>query len=290
MSDLRQTNNPPEQIRALTQGVDGIYSSTIEGESQSLEIRFRNEVASVRHSNPLEHISRHHSIPVMDREIHRFTKTLPHGAQILDIGGCWGWHWRNISKTRPDLRIFILDIVRANLLHAHDLLKDQLGKTIFLVHGDAANLAFPEKSFDAVWSVQAFQHIPPFTTAIKEAHRVLRPGGSFANYSLNVQPHIQTLYFILRKKYVKSDWLQGSFWLARASQTQRNQIREIFTQPVRQRWTEFLFSPELRFTRPGRHKSFLGWIDKYLSNNFGFLGWFARQRSFHTRKGYASQA
>ena len=203
---------------------------------------------------------------------------------ILDIGGCWGWHWRDLHRDRPDLVVVILDFVKSNLLHAKNLLGGRVNESVFLVHGDATALNFPDASFDAVWTVQTFQHIPDFERAVTEAYRVLKPGCLFSNYSLNVQPYLRMLYGLLQRPYIIEDWVPDSFWLARASKKQKSLIASIFGEPVCERWSEILYSPELHLSLPGRLGSRLGWIDSRLSNDSGFLGWFARQRSFHCRK------
>jgi SAM-dependent methyltransferase len=46
-----------------------------------------------------------------------------------------------------------------------------------LLKGDACDLAFDDESFDAVFSVAAFEHIRDVPAALREIHRVLRPGG-----------------------------------------------------------------------------------------------------------------
>ena len=43
--------------------------------------------------------------------------------------------------------------------------------------GDAENLAFPDESFDLVYSFGVLHHAPDTERAINEAHRVLRRGG-----------------------------------------------------------------------------------------------------------------
>jgi len=51
---------------------------------------------------------------------------------------------------------------------------DQQGE--FLI-GDGENLSFPDESFDAVYSFGVLHHTPDTVRAIREVHRVLRPGG-----------------------------------------------------------------------------------------------------------------
>lgn len=45
------------------------------------------------------------------------------------------------------------------------------------VQGDATALPFPDTSFDAVLCSETLEHIPDDRGAVKEIHRVLRPGG-----------------------------------------------------------------------------------------------------------------
>ena len=156
------------------------------------------------------------------------------------------------------------------------------------MHADATALPIKLddgfRGFDGVWTVQTFQHIPSFEKAVAEAYRVLKSGGLFANYSLNVQPHVRWLCHLFGRAYVIEGSVDGAFWLARASADQKRTIETVFGSAVSERWSEILFSPELRFSAPGKEGNSLGRLDALLSNNIGFLGWFARQRSFHCEK------
>lgn len=220
----------------------------------------------------------------MDFEVQRFLALIPLNGAIVDIGGCWGWHWRNVRFLRPDVKIFIVDFVRSNLLHAKQLLGSVINESIFLVHGDATGMKFPSRSFDGVWTVQTFQHIPAYEKAVTEAYRVLKKGGVFANYSLNLQPYVRGIKRMLGKNYIEEGWYDGSFWLARASNKQKNQIEAIFGSRVTERWSEIIYSPELHFSAPGIEGNWLGRLDALLSNNTGFLRNHARQHSFHLKK------
>lgn len=256
--------------------------------AQSAEVELRERVAAEHYDNYLQALSASHSIPVMDVEVDRFLASMPPGALILDIGGCWGWHWRRLAETRPDVGVLIVDFVRSNLPHAHNVLGSLVGHQVGLMHADATALPFEIDEnfagFDGIWTVQTFQHIPDFDKAVSEAYRVLRHGGIFANYSLNVQPPVRWLRRLLGRGYLTKGWVEGAFWLARASDEQKACLSTVFNGAVRERWSEILYSPELRFTAPGRSGSVFGKLDARLSNNAGFLGWFARQRSFHCQK------
>ena len=233
----------------------------------------------------MKKISKSHSIPVMDAEISRFLKCIPINGIILDIGGCWGWHWRNIHSYRPDVSVVILDFVRPNLAHAKTLLGDLINKNICLVHGDATNLQFSSELFDGIWTVQCLQHIENFESAIFESCRVMKPGAVFSNYSLNIQPQVKLLKEVLRKTYVTDGLMMGGqLWLSRASAKQKLHMEKIFKNIADERFSEYLFSPALGLDSPGKEDHWLGRLDVKLTNNYGFMKWFARQHSFHVTK------
>lgn len=276
-------------LKSHSANSDGIYGK-LSGTStdQSAEIELRERIAAENYDNYLDALSRSHSISVMDYEIDLFLAKIPQGGLILDIGGCWGWHWRRLAQTRPDVGVLVIDFVRSNLPHAQNILGNLVKEQVGLMHADATELPFVVDEnfagFDGVWTVQTFQHIPDFDKAVSEANRVLKSGGVFVNYSLNVQPHIRWLKGLFGRKYLIEGWLEGVFWLSRASTKQKECIGATFGNTVSERWTEILYSPELRFFVPGREGSLIGKIDALLSNNVGFLGWFARQHSFQCEK------
>ena len=280
---------------AFTQAPDGIYSaSTPESASdQDLERVLRERVAAVRYDNYLDAIARNHSIPVMDHEVDRFLASMPNGALILDIGGCWGWHWRRLGTTRPDVGVLIIDFVRANLHHAQNVLGPLVGAQIALMHADATALPFPSvgfgfAGFDGVWTVQVFQHIPDFTRACREAHRVLKPGGRFVNFSLHATPLNRMIYRLLGKSFHTEGVVKNAFHLTRANDSQRRIVADIFGGGgVTDRYTECLFHPDLKLGFSGRLGSPLGRIDSRLCEStwLTWLGrWIARQRSFEASK------
>jgi ubiquinone/menaquinone biosynthesis C-methylase UbiE len=270
----------------FVQGPDGIYSapkpSFVSG--QDAERKLREQVAVELYDNYLASIARHHSIPVMDYEIDHFLAKIPQGGLILDIGGCWGWHWRRLAETRPDLEVLIIDFVRANLVHAQRVLGPLVGTQVALMHADATDLPLPTSTFDGVWTVQAFQHIPNFARACSEAHRILKPGGFFVNYSLHTTPFNRMVYWLLGKTFHKEGMRKNKFHLNRANDRQRQIVVDIFIGEVIDRYTECLHHPDLRLTFGGRVGSPIGQFDKLLGELPRLGRWIARQRSFEARK------
>lgn len=232
-----------------THGPDGIYSYTIQTScsDQHVERESRERVAAQQHDNYLDTLARHHSIPVMDHEVDRFLAKVPQGGLILDIGGCWGWHWRRLATARPDLGVLIIDFVRGNPIHAQKVLGPLVGTQVALLNADATALPFPDAGatgFDGIWTVQTFQHIPDFARACREANRVLKHGGSFVNYSLHITPLNRTVYKLLGKPFHTDGIWKNNFHLTRANDSQRQIVAGVFGK-VKDRYTECLFHPDL---------------------------------------------
>jgi len=274
-----------QKIKLPKKGIDGFYGHVSDYSGQETEKNLRENVASQKYSNYLDIISKHHSIPVMDAEVEQFLKCIPKNGWILDIGGCWGWHWRNILQTRPDVKVVILDFIRQNLSHAKIILEDGLDKNFYLVHGNALSLDFDNDSFDGVWSVQTTQHIPDYRNVLLEVFRVLKTNGKFADYNLNVARLPQLIYHLFGKKYHLEGYIDGSFFLRRANKNSRFLISEIFGSNVKCRYTEILFSPELGVPLGGgKEHSVIGKLDSQISRLGVLFNFIARQKSFHTNK------
>jgi SAM-dependent methyltransferase len=97
------------------------------------------------------------------------------GRDVLEIGvgmGADHLRWRQSSPrtlTGVDLTPRALNFTRARLL-----LENQQPR---LLQGDAERLPFTDDSFDLVYSWGVLHHTPDTPHAIREVHRVLRPGG-----------------------------------------------------------------------------------------------------------------
>lgn len=273
-------------LSGLEPGTDGIWSCVIPAGNQEAERKMREQVAAEHQVDYLGHLAKHHSIPVMDREVGRFLDNLAHDAIIIDVGGCWGWHWRKLLEQRPDVCVVIVDFVRNNLHHAQNILGALVGTRIALVHADATALPFPDQTFDGFWTVQTFQHIPDFQQACREAHRVLRNGGRFENYSLHTTPVVRFIFRLFGRPYHQEGMVKGLFHLSRANDGQMHILSEIFGEKAKSRYTECLFHPDIKLTFTGKVGSWLGQLDARLGD-FPILGRrVARQRSFEVIKPY----
>jgi len=83
----------------------------------------------------------------------------------------------------------ILDVFGAERVDAFDFDRHMVGRAqarlagrrevVQLWQGDAAAIAAPDAAYDAVFDFGIIHHVPVWRDALKEAHRVLKPGGRF---------------------------------------------------------------------------------------------------------------
>ena len=277
-------------LKNINLGKDGIYSGLKASlPDQKLEISLREMVASKNYDNYLDSVSKSHSITVMDHEVVKFLKKMPKNSIILDIGGCWGWHWRKINIKRPDVKIIIIDFVRSNLIHAKNVLGKLIGTQVELVHADAMDLPFEINKnfngFNGIWSVQTLQHIPKFSKAINEAYHLLLKNGHFINYSLHNTPFNIFIFKIFRKKFHKKGVVEGSYYLERASNEQIFILQKYFgKENVTINYSETLFHPDLKFRFFGKKNNYFGYIDILISYFKPLAYLISRQSSFSAKK------
>jgi SAM-dependent methyltransferase len=96
---------------------------------------------------------------------------VPQEARIVDIAGGSGWYASRIVRTGA-VTVTGLDISSSMIeQRAED---PMLAENVV---GDMEALPFDDASFDAALFVGALHHVPDPLQALREAHRVVRPGG-----------------------------------------------------------------------------------------------------------------
>ncbi len=98
--------------------------------------------------------------------------------RVLEIGCGVGAQLRVLSRRFPTVLFTGLDAAPEQLERAKILLADPIAAgRAELAHGSAYALPFPDQSFDGVFFCWVFEHLEKPLDALREAARVLKPGG-----------------------------------------------------------------------------------------------------------------
>lgn len=100
---------------------------------------------------------------------------LPARARVADLGCSTGYLLADLRDARPDAVLIGVDVVAAGLSKAHALVPSAR-----LLQADVCELPLTDASLDAIVSANLLEHVPDDERALREAARVLRPGGVIA--------------------------------------------------------------------------------------------------------------
>ncbi|WP_412059123.1 bifunctional demethylmenaquinone methyltransferase/2-methoxy-6-polyprenyl-1,4-benzoquinol methylase UbiE [Bartonella sp. DGB2] len=121
-----------------------------------------------------------------------------HPWHVLDVaGGTGDIAFRVIKASRKIAKASIVDINRSMLdIGQARAQKKGLGDYINFIEANAENLPFPENKFNAYTIAFGIRNVPHIEKALKEAFRVLRPGGRFLclEFSQITIPGLEQVY------------------------------------------------------------------------------------------------
>ncbi len=255
---------------------DKIYINS----NQVKEHQYRTDAANKFKGDYFDNLSNYYSIQVMDSEVSRTLNDVPKNGLILDIGGAWGWHWRNLSSQRADVTVLIVDFVYENLMQAKELLSDYGNNNIHFLYADATQMPIRNEMFNLVWAVQSFQHIPDISSVLLNAKRVLCLGGTLKTYDFNYRLVEKTIYRIFGRQYEEKEELD-SYFLRRSGPEIKSLIFKTFQSKIKSEYTEILFQPNFKVIY--KKGSLMGKLDCFLSGH-SFFVLIARQKTLICKK------
>jgi len=141
------------------------------------------------------------------------TRQLPNrSARILDIGCGAGWSTLMMREAGHDA---------AGLdLYPSDRVEVRAFADVPYTQGDAQHLPFADATFDAVSMYQMLEHVAEPERALREAVRVLRPGGRLFVVGPNLLGAGLTLYWAVRGTARRLR--QGTLWESRTPEMPRH--------------------------------------------------------------------
>jgi ubiquinone/menaquinone biosynthesis C-methylase UbiE len=114
------------------------------------------------------------------------------GERVLEIGPGTGYYTFDLAGRLGEGSVEIFDIQQEMLDH---VMREAASRQVTNVHptrGDAQALPYPSDSFDAVVLTTVLGEIPDQDAALREAARVLKPGGRLVVGELFGDPHMVT--------------------------------------------------------------------------------------------------
>jgi phosphatidylethanolamine/phosphatidyl-N-methylethanolamine N-methyltransferase len=131
-----------------------------------------------------------HSWTLPKRRAARLALDLKPGDRVLDLACGTGLNLPHLRELVGDHgQVVGVDLTPAMLDIARKMIKAKSWKNVEVREADAADLPFPDASFDAVIISFALTIIPESVKAIEEVQRVLIPGGRFVALEMRAGMH-----------------------------------------------------------------------------------------------------
>ena len=165
------------------------------------------------------------------------------GKDVLDVGCGVGEYAAKFAELGA--RVWGVDVDRANLAAARKLIKN-------VNLAAAENLPFPKESFDLVFLHEVLEHVEDDKKALKEAARVLKPGGKIIIFVPNRLYPFETHGFYVGKKFVHKN-LPLVNWLPMKVRNKIAAKARVYTLKTFKSLLKFHFNSQLKI-------EFAGWV------------------------------
>ena len=99
------------------------------------------------------------------------------GSRFLEVGTGSGRHGLKFALDNPQMKVVMTDLLPVSAEKVKEKIAQLHLQNAEVEVCDARVLAYPDASFDVVFSDAVIQYFPDYAVAVKEMERVLKPGG-----------------------------------------------------------------------------------------------------------------
>jgi ubiquinone/menaquinone biosynthesis C-methylase UbiE len=120
-------------------------------------------------------------------------------GDVLELGAGSGDMAAALVQRSPGIGLTLIDVDERMVSTAADRFPRSPRPTV--VQADSTRLPFEDSSFDVVLSFLMLHHVVDWPSAVAEAARVLRPGGTLIGYDLTASPAARLLHRVDRSPH-----------------------------------------------------------------------------------------
>ena len=178
--------------------MDGILADLASGEKEEVDVLWQRHLHWGYWADPTTadgSVEDYAAASERLAQLHFDVANIKDGMRVVDCGCGVGGAIDSMNERFSDVELVGLNIDERQLEVARGRVHAKPGNSIEFVQGNACELPFEDESFDAVTAVECIMHFPSRGQFLREAARVLRPGGRQAN--TDIVPPLDALPVVL---------------------------------------------------------------------------------------------